>query len=672
MDLANAYNRQCREDALESLSAPAPALTSFLRQFYGSESKYFYRTSKSSHTIIHASEGIEQGDAAGPALFACGLKKPLDELREKLQSALSEEQERRAGEIEGCVSVFAYLDDTIVGVPVELADSALRMAVETFARAGHTVHPGKSACWSHSTMRADVPEACQRIWHEDGLKVGGIPVFNASNEPVLAQQMIEKRLRNIEAEADFFTSIILDDQHAVADSWCRVQSVILLLRYSLATKFVYFGQSIDPAILQPFARRFDDIILRTFLKILDIEHISEDQKLQIQLAVSKGGCGIRTHDLKELQRLYVSSALLVAPAVFAATGERIDADAVGAEEGRTFDGRLSSSIRDIVAYGGTRPDFSEGGPLNASAWADSISRKFTKSLLARIDHLHQMLPVEKDRKRAKARVRSCSGPGAQWVAALPTSPKSMFNDEDFRILMKFRLGLPTNSLEYCPHISAEGNVCESECDAEGYHLLQCPSGGGYFVGHDTTCAEVADLMEGSEGIPGVVVDWKAKVDAWPRTTRGYEADVGLYNIPGERDIYLDGVISLANPQTYRGCENKAGSVAELWARRKNSEHPVFDRNTGQRLHPFDFRALAFERHGFIAKETLSFIKKFARMRAGFFELDPSEETRRWYTVLSCCVQRANARVLRGDATPGRRSPPPSRLLAGHDLVACGP
>ena len=93
-------------------------------------------------------------------------------------------------------------------------------------------------------------------------------------------------------------------------------------------------------------------------------------------------------------------------------------------------------------------------------------------------------------------------------------------------------------------------MCESECDAEGYHLLQCPSGGGYFVGHDTTCAEVADLMGGSEGIPGVVVDWKAKVEAWPRTTRGYEADVGLYNIPGERDLYLDGKISLANPQTY--------------------------------------------------------------------------------------------------------------------------
>ena len=179
-------------------------------------------------------------------------------------------------------------------------------------------------------------------------------------------------------------------------------------------------------------------------------------------------------------------------------------------------------------------------------------------------------------------------------------------------------------------------------------------------------------MGGSEGIPGIVVDWKAKVDAWPRATRGYEADVGLYNIPGQRDLYLDGVISLANPQTYRGCENKTGKVAELWARRKNVEHPVFDRITGQRLHPFDFRALAFERHGFIAKETVSFIKKFARMKANFFELDPSEETRKWYIVLSCCIQRANAKVLSGDPTPGRRNPPPQSLLAGgRDFAPCG-
>ena len=47
---------------------------------------------------------------------------------------------------------------------------------------------------------------------------------------------------------------------------------------------------------------------------------------------------------------------------------------------------------------------------------------------------------------------------------------------------------------------------------------------------------------------------------------------------------------------------------------------MFDRNTGRRLHPFDFRALAFERHGFIAKETAALIRKLAHLKAAHFEL----------------------------------------------------
>ena len=97
--------------------------------------------------------------------------------------------------------------------------------------------------------------------------------------------MLEKRLQKIESEADFLSSILFDDQKAAADSWSRVQAIILLLRYSLATKLVYFGQSIDPAIVEPYARRFDDIVLRTYLKVMDISEISEDQKLQIHLAL---------------------------------------------------------------------------------------------------------------------------------------------------------------------------------------------------------------------------------------------------------------------------------------------------------------------------------------------------------------------------------------------------
>ena len=110
--------------------------------------------------------------------------------------------------------------------------------------------------------------------------------------------------------------------------------------------------------------------------------------------------------------MHVSSALRVAPAVPVATGESVGSAAPDADEGGTLDSQLSSSIRDLVAYGCSRPDFNVGGPLSAKIWADSASLKFNKILSARIEHLHQMLAPE-DCKRARARIKSCSGIGAQ-------------------------------------------------------------------------------------------------------------------------------------------------------------------------------------------------------------------------------------------------------------------
>ena len=178
----------------------------------------------------------------------------------------------------------------------------------------------------------------------------------------------------------------------------------------------------------------------------------------------------------------------------------------------------------------------------------------------------------------------------------------------------------------------------------------------------------SELATGADGIPGVVADWKPRVDVWPRATRGAEADVGFYRIPGFRDTYVDAVCSLANPDTYPGCEHTAGKVAEDKARAKNLDHPIFDPQTHRRMHHFDFCALSFERHGFWAKETVGFVKKLAHSRAAALGLEPSEEIRRWYAAISCCIQRSNAKVLRGEPVPSRPTPPPSRFAAtGRDL-----
>ena len=137
------------------------------------------------------------------------------------------------------------------------------------------------------------------------------------------------------------------------------------------------------------------------------------------------------------------------------------------------------------------------------------------------------------------------------------------------------------------------------------------------------------------------------------------------SVAGSKHTYVDAVCSYANPQTSAGCESTAGKIAERTANKKNSEHPVFDPMTLRRIHPFDFCALSFERHGFWAKETISFTRKLAHARASALGLNPSAEICRRYGMISCCIQRANAKVLRGDS-------PGAAFAAAGTLVHHGP
>ena len=107
---------------------------------------------------------------------------------------------------------------------------------------------------------------------------------------------------------------------------------------------------------------------------------------------------------------------------------------------------------------------------------------------------------------------SSGGVGAQWLATAPTSHLHQLTDDEMRTEIRFRLGSETFAGAFCPHVTAEGVECGAECDREGYHLLTCSPGGGYFVGHDGVCATVSSLVAGPDGIPGAVADWKPLVE----------------------------------------------------------------------------------------------------------------------------------------------------------------
>ena len=137
---------------------------------------------------------------------------------------------------------------------------------------------------------------------------------------------------------------------------------------------------------------------------------------------------------------------------------------------------------------------------------------------------------------------------------------------------------------------------------------------------------------------------------WPRRVEGAEADFGLFNIPGSRDTYFDAVLSLANPATYPGAGLKAGHVAEFKARKKKREHPVYVSNH-RRSVPFDFCPLFFERHGRWGRDAIRITRSLASKQAALLGLVASAEVARWYAVIACTIQRANAHVLRGDPVP---------------------
>ena len=175
------------------------------------------------------------------------------------------------------------------------------------------------------------------------------------------------------------------------------------------------------------------------------------------------------------------------------------------------------------------------------------------------------------------------------------------------------------------------------------------------MAHDGMLAEFSHLVLGADGVAGAQVVWKPHVAAWPRRTRDAEADVGFYRLPGMRDTYVDGVISFADTATYPGCESTPGHVAELKSRAKHRDHPVFDGRLRRQV-PFDFVALSFERHGRWAQETAAFTRKLASRRALAAGLEPSEEIRYWYAMISCAIQRTNAKIFARRTNAGSNGP----------------
>ena len=104
-------------------------------------STYCYRDATGATHLIHANEGVEQGDAFAPALFSYGLR-----------HALARAQERANGlaAAAGCEApyIFAYLDDIVLVADAAIAEEVFRViAHELTTHCSLDVNPAKTTAW---------------------------------------------------------------------------------------------------------------------------------------------------------------------------------------------------------------------------------------------------------------------------------------------------------------------------------------------------------------------------------------------------------------------------------------------------------------------------------------------------------------------------------------------
>ena len=113
---------------------------------------------------------------------------------------------------------------------------------------------------------------------------------------------------------------------------------------------------------------------------------------------------------------------------------------------------MRSSIENLSADGISSPDFNVVGPRSAKKWASGASEKLYKNIKHALEEDLENLP-RLECKYANARILSCGGTGAQWLAQAPTCHLTQLNDDDMRTVIRFRLGKETFCADVCPHIN---------------------------------------------------------------------------------------------------------------------------------------------------------------------------------------------------------------------------
>jgi hypothetical protein len=495
-DVFNAYN-SLHSSAIAKVGVEfMPEAVAFLRMMYGSESNLYYDmgVEKGIATVI-CSNGVRQGAPISTIIFCLAYL-----------AAIRDVSDATGGE---AVSV-AIADDNFIVVPVEQAATAMKTFKSSIKRIGLRPNEDKYCMWApkpsadgnfDETAVGDelaqileeagiymVPadgaptDKTEEHWNakrSDALQAGApvIPYCNgivAAGVPVgipeFVKAVLEKSLIATEKLAEGIKLLAELD----------LQCALLLLRYCLPGRITHLLRALPPEDTPSLAEDFDDVLLRTYYELMQINDALFDNdtyilpsrqlvEAQIRAPIKTGGMGLPAMAEKR-EACHVASYFLTASVVQSAPGLENFVRCVGVPAQRR--GELTKVQAQLVdALEAVRQQLPEEEGLHSELEPEAVMQTMsgaqTRGMQAKIINAMPSNLLRLGTHRDAARIESLAGVGAQaYLTTVPKCYHSRLSSTQMLISGLMALGLPL------PPLAGVRQCCWGHgMDESGRHLV---------------------------------------------------------------------------------------------------------------------------------------------------------------------------------------------------------
>ena len=474
LDVRNAYNSILRGACLRSLRRLRPELAAFADLFYRRHSSYTFRGADGAVRVLTATEGVEQGDALAPALFAYGLRPALVRAQVEIDALCLEAGVPRA-------LLLAYLDDIVIVAPSGVAEAAYTIVQACLAEeCSLELSADKTQVWTPSQVRP--PGGLARHWSAEGMVVLGGPLgdlrlstaiqhddlrpqavpYGPLGGPFLAE-FLDARLHTMRGAADAVLGLVCRAPH----DFPALQIALQLLVFCVAPKADHLLRHLPPPAGTALAANIDRLLLETFQSLFEVR-LSADQAEQASFALVRGGLGCRRRGGGCELGAFLGSWALVYHKVVATLGWHFTA------EGPSVTFRKVQEAAEAAAEAGApsarlMTDLSWWGAASGAP-VPNIQATVARAIRAR--HCDAWLARAGPKAAARLHTHSGWGSGAALLRC-PTELALRVPDDAVRTAVCERLGLPLCAPGRCGVRFASGRCCRHH-NRRGAHAHCCP------------------------------------------------------------------------------------------------------------------------------------------------------------------------------------------------------